>query len=452
MLIPHQIRRPNALAYASTAIGVVVVGIAASAYVYLAVDKTGRAHIENRAQTVAVAVSGDAIDTLSGTEADLVNPRYASLKALLMHMREVNHDVRFAYLVGSHPDGSLYFIADSESPSSSEYSPPGQDYPEATQLMRRVLEAGVSATEGPSRDRWGVWISGYAPVYDSSGHVVALLGLDLPAAEFLTTALAYSLLPLFLTLLLLVLLAAAERMHAREFKAVGQKAEFLSIASHEIRTPLTGIRWAIETVLKGKQHTSIDPEIRDILERVHENCIMLIARVNNLLDVTAFETRGGKILHRSTFAIKSFVEEIVQSLELSAEERDVRVVIDETYDAADTLTADAQTMHHMFFNLIANAIKYTHPHTEVRLTYALERHQHIFRFIDQGPGMSTADQQHIFEGYHRTEEAVRSGQYGSGLGLYLVRKAAEVHGGSVKVASSPGKGACFTLVIPVRTL
>lgn len=451
MLIPHQIRRPNALAYAFAAIGVVVVGIVASAYVYVAVDRTGRTHIEDRAQTVAVAMSGDLIDRLSGTEADVHSADYRVLKTLLMHMREVNQDVRFAYLVGRHTDGSLFFYADSENPSSSEYSPPGQDYPEATPLMHRVLEAGVSATEGPSPDRWGVWISGYAPVYDSTGRVVALLGLDLPASEFLITALAYSLLPLFLTLLVLILLAAAERMHAKEFKAVGQKAEFLSIASHEIRTPLTGIRWAIETVLKGR-NAPTDPEIRTILERVHENCIMLIARVNNLLDVTAFETRGGKVLHRSTFAIKPFVEEIAESLELSAEERDIRVVIDASYDTASTLTADAQTMHHVFFNLIANAIKYTHPHTEVQLTYALERHMHMFRFIDKGPGMSKADQQHIFEGYHRTEEAVRSGQYGSGLGLYLVRKAAEIHGGSVRVESAPGKGACFTLIIPVRTL
>lgn len=451
MLIPSQIKRPNALAYAFTALAIVLVGMASSAYVYVTIDRTSRAHIVDRAETVAEAVSGDTLERLQAQDADLASPEYQAVKSLLMRMRAANHDVRFMYLVGSHADGALYFYADSEDPASPDYSPPGQEYPEATPLMHAILEGRSSATEGPDKDRWGVWISGYAPIHNSRGEVVALLGLDLPAAEFIFNASAYALLPLLIALLLLVLVTAAERLHAREFRAIGQKAEFLSIASHEIRTPLTGIRWAIESILKDR-HAPADPVLKNMLEQVHGNCIALIARVNNLLDVTAFETKGGSVLHRTTFAIRPFVEEIADSLVLSARERMVRIEIDPSIPTDVMLTADAQTMHHVFFNLIANGVKYTRPETEVRISYSETPSAHLFIFTDHGDGMDPLDQEHIFEGYHRTEEAVRSGQYGSGLGLYLVRKAAELHGGSVRVESSKGAGASFTLELPKRSL
>lgn len=447
MLIPSQIRRPNALGYALTALVIVLLGIVSSAYVYTQVDTAGREHIKDRAQTVAEMLSKEDVMDLSGKSSDIDTSSYERIKSILTRIRQVNSDVRFAYLVGVHPNGDIFFYADSEDPSSEDYSPPGQEYEEAPPAMRGMFDTGIPVTEGPVRDRWGVWVSAYAPVRDDGGRIIALLGLDLPASEFITDVVAYSLLPLLVALVLLVLLTAAERLHAREYRSVGQKAEFLSIASHEIRTPLTGIRWAVESMLSNRTNP-VTGDTKTTLERVHESCLMLIARINNLLDVTAFESRGVSVLKKSDIEIPSFVEEIVESLALSAMQRQVRIVIDPSVRDAGTFTADPQTMHHVFFNLIANAVKYTNPNTEVRIQYERSPRMHVFSFVDHGPGMSAHDQAHIFEGYHRTEAAVRSGQYGSGLGLYLARTAANLHGGSVDVLSTVGEGARFTLTIP----
>lgn len=447
MLFPTQIRRPNPLAYAFTAVAIVAIGIAASIFVYIQMDQSLRGHIMDRALTVAESLSIADISALAGDARDLESESYARLKSLLTRIREVNDDTRFVYLVDTRPNDTLLFLVDSEPADSPDYSPPGQEYTEATPAMHELFRTGQVVTEGPNRDRWGVWISAYAPVVDADGTVIALLGIDLPAYQYMLDIAAYSLLPLLIALLLLVLVTGAERLHAREFQSLGQKAEFLSIASHEIRTPLTGIRWAVESVLTSKKNPVPD-DLRVILEHVHESCLMLIARVNNLLDVTALENRGSEVLHKSTITIPSFVEEIVDSLSLSAMQRNVEILIDPSVALAGSLTADPQTMHHVFFNLIANGVKYTNPGTHVVISYAATKSMHVFTVADEGPGMSPHDQQRIFEGYHRTPEAVRSGQYGSGLGLYLVRKATEMHRGTVTVESSPGKGARFTLSLP----
>lgn len=449
MLIPaHSARQKRmSVLFLTTLFVLLVLGIGASIYVYSAVDSSGRVHILDRTATIATAVSSEDIAALEGSEADLGTPTYERMKSFLMRMRAVNHDARFLYLIGEHPNGELFFYADSESAESPDYSPPGQIYHEATPAMYAFFEDGRHRTEGPDRDRWGLWISGYAPVTDEAGNVVAMLGMDLPANRFITDALAYALLPLLLVCVLIAGAAAFERVRRQQLMYVEQKAEFLSIASHEIRTPLTGIRWAVEGLLK-RENPPINPKTRTVLALVHESCLALIGRVNNLLDLTKLEDGGTTSQRIETIDIPSFFEDIADSLALSSQQRDVSIVLDDSVARAGSFNADRQMMHHAFFNLLTNGIKYTRAGTAVTVQYENERGNHVFRVQDHGEGIPASEQQRIFAGYYRTEEAVRSGQFGSGLGLYLAKKAAELHGGTIRVVSDAGTGATFILSIP----
>ncbi|HEY0979347.1 MAG TPA: histidine kinase dimerization/phospho-acceptor domain-containing protein, partial [Candidatus Paceibacterota bacterium] len=252
MLTPNptpRLARMKLLSLALSAL-VLLIGIGGAIYVFNQIDRVGRAHILDRVATIAVAVPEEDLRELAGGEEDLGTPEYESLKLFLEQMRSVNGDARFLYLIGRNEAGELFFFADSESAESPDYSPPGQVYYEATPAMRALFMDGARRTEGPDRDRWGLWISGYAPVVNEAGTVIAMLGMDLPATDFLSNAIAYALLPVFLSLLLIVFILATERVRRQEVAYLEQKAEFLSIASHEIRTPLTGIRWAIEGLLK----------------------------------------------------------------------------------------------------------------------------------------------------------------------------------------------------------
>lgn len=424
-----------------------LVGVLSALYVFDQIDKAGRAHIIERTATIAVAVPRSELSELSGTEADLGMPAYERVKTYLQDMRAVNSDARFIYLIGTNPDGELFFFADSEPAESDDYSPPGQVYYEATPAMRAIFEDGIRRTEGPDRDRWGLWISGYAPVVDETGTVVAMLGMDMPATRFLSDALAYAMLPLLLAILLTAVLVAVDRTRRRELAYIEQKAEFLSIASHEIRTPLTGIRWAIEGLLK-RTESGLDTKSHTVLALVHESCLGLIGRVNNLLDLTALEGAGTLRMRPEAIALEAFIEDVADSLALSAQQRKVSIVIDPSVATAGSVTADRQMLHHALFNLLTNSIKYTKPGTVVTVAASVTDTTHEIRVIDQGNGIKPEDQERIFAGYQRTKEAIRSGEYGTGLGLYLVRKAAEMHGGSVRVSSVLGEGSTFALSFP----
>lgn len=446
MLIPQDKSRPHLWRFAGIVVLIGILGFFASTYVYTKVDSAGRLHILDRAATMAEGVDAETLATFTGTEADLENEDYQRTKSLLMRMRAANSDARFLYLIGKNEANELFFYADSEDPSSPDYSPPGQVYYEATPAMQAFFEDGKPVTEGPDQDRWGVWISGYAPVHDAEGNIIAMLGMDLPAEQYLRDVSTYSALPLLFAFAVILLLALNLRARLRELRYVEQKSELLAIASHEVRTPLTGMRWALERTLEGK-NGELPVDAARVLGQVHESSLRLITRINNLLDMNALSARGKYAFHKEHVLVKPLIDDVVQSLTLSASQRNVRIVAEVPRDAS--VPADRQMLQHALFNLLANAVKYTKEGTEVTVRYAERAKEHRFEVIDHGNGISEAEKTRIFEGYHRTKDAVHSGQTGTGLGLYLTKRAAELHGGRVEATSTPGAGATFTFVIPV---
>lgn len=421
---------------------IVLAGVAASLYTFHLIDRSGREEILRRATTLAVAVPRAELSQLSGSPADEAAPAYAALKSFFAQVREADGEARFLYLMGRDADGGLFFYVDSEPAGSADESPPGQAYDEATPAMRALFSDAVPRTEGPDRDRWGLWISGYAPVQDAEGRTVAMLGIDLPAERYLRDALAYALLPLLLASLLAGALAAAERRRRQERAFLEHRAEFLSVASHEIRTPLTGIRWAVEDLLDG----SLSEGPRSTLTLVHGSCVGLLNRVNNLLDLAKLDGAAAA-LRPEAIPVPEFVDDMLQSLTLSARARGVTLAADPSVAGAGAVTADRQMLHHALFNLLTNAIKYTRPDTRVTVSYEKTGGMHRFSIADQGTGIPPEERDRIFEGYHRTSSAARSAAPGSGIGLYLVRRAAERHGGTATVASGP-EGSTFQVAIP----
>lgn len=446
MLLPEGSRRVRPY-FRSLAIVIALVGVASSLSVYVQVDHVRRQDIINRVATLAEAIPASEVQALHGDASDLSNPSYQALKALMEREHAVSNDIRFIYLVGNEPDGTLFFYGDSEDPSSPEYSPPGQQYPEATPAMHAFFsDGGRSLAEGPDRDRWGLWISAYAPIVDSDGKLVAMLGMDVAAGPYITDLIAYALLPLLFSALLLILLLADGFVWARKDALLAQKAEFLSIASHQIRTPLIGIRWAVEQVL-GSKHSSLSTSDRDILELTHESSLGLIGRVNNLLDVTALEQRGKSHMPNQSVLMHPLLQEIVESLALSAKRKDVSITIGDNVPTDLELVGDRQMLQHIFFNLISNAVKYTRPDTEITIAYGWTPAGHQFSIRDHGLGIAPSEQELIFAGYHRTQQAMESGESGSGLGLYLTKRLVALQKGSIIVHSVLGEGSTFVVTL-----
>jgi signal transduction histidine kinase len=284
-------------------------------------------------------------------------------------------------------------------------------------------------------------------VLDAQGAVVAVVGLDTSAEEHWLAAAAYALLPLFAMLALLIIVHTYQRDRLRQLQYIQEKGDFLSIASHEIRTPLTGISWASEILLNNEE-IKTHPEAHAMLSLIHSNCQKLLARINSLLNVAGIES-GKRRIKPERVVMHPFLTEIVESLVLSAKERSVDIVIDNSLTQDVVVMCDRETTYHIFFNLLSNAVKYTNTGTKVVMSYKKNSAYHEFTIADNGAGILLEDQKLIFAGYHRTEQAIRSGQPGTGMGLYLTRHAARLQGGDVAVSSELGKGSLFTVRLPL---
>ncbi|MCU0755802.1 MAG: PAS domain S-box protein [Xanthomonadales bacterium] len=147
------------------------------------VDARLRAELQARAALIAGAINPARVTSLSGSAIDRDNPDYQRLHAQLREIRESDSSLRFVYLLRMRSDGQVYFAVDSEPASSAEASPPGQPYTEASAQLRAAVESGSLLVDGPAADRWGDWVSAFAPVR-RQGAVVALLGIDVDAANW----------------------------------------------------------------------------------------------------------------------------------------------------------------------------------------------------------------------------------------------------------------------------
>ncbi|HPD76314.1 MAG TPA: PAS domain S-box protein [Methanoregulaceae archaeon] len=170
------------------------------------------------------------VGNLTGTSSDLYSADYLDLKWQLAQMRSADPNIRFAYLIGKRPDGMLIFLVDSEAPGSEGYSPPGEEYPEASAELGAMFSFPEEFTGGPYTDRWGTWLSSLVPLVDPvTGEVVAIYGIDTDAGDWIIR-IVIACIPIVVGVLVLVLLVLffvnvrRRDRHEREILEASEKA------------------------------------------------------------------------------------------------------------------------------------------------------------------------------------------------------------------------------------
>ncbi len=264
-------------------VAVLIAGWAATEWVGRSTHREQAARILALAKTGVAAMNEQRIARLAGAASDLTAPDYLRLKQQLMRLRQATTGVRFYYLV-RREDGRIVFLVDSEPPGSPDESPPGQSYSEAPQKLRAVLETGGADVEGPYTDRWGVWVSGFAPVTDGAGQGIAVLGVDIAADRWLARVAWNRLAPILITLplaALLLFLLVSQRRNREALDALREREQRLSkIASqvpgmlYQFRmfpNGLTGLPYASEGIRSMFQ---VEPgQVRDdagaIFDAIH---------------------------------------------------------------------------------------------------------------------------------------------------------------------------------------
>ncbi len=221
------------------------------------------------------------------------------------------------------------------------------------------------------------------------------------------------------------------------------KDEFLAMLGHELRNPLAPIVTALQLMrLRGDRSTSKE---QDVIERQVRHMSRL---VDDLLDVSRI-TRGKIELRKEHLDVRGIVAKAIEIVSPLINERRHKLEID-LPERELVVDADADRLTQVFTNLITNAAKYTNPGGTVRITVAEQNGLVAVDVRDDGTGIDPALLPHVFELFVQGKQSSERATGGLGLGLTLVRKFVELHGGSVE-AHSPGKGlgSTFTVRLPI---
>jgi signal transduction histidine kinase len=212
--------------------------------------------------------------------------------------------------------------------------------------------------------------------------------------------------------------------------------------THEMRTPLTAIQGSSELMTRYNLNEEKRKQIADL---IHAESRRLARMIETFLSVERLSA-GQMELKREPVLAPDVVGICVQRAQPLADRKGIRLQSEVVEPA--TLMGDRELLEYAFYNLLTNAIKYSPAQTEVTVTGRRDNGRLRLSVRDQGIGMDKKEVRDIFRKFYRTRKAVASGEAGTGIGLSIVEQIVTHHGGKVEVESVPGKGSCFTLVLP----
>jgi signal transduction histidine kinase len=234
-------------------------------------------------------------------------------------------------------------------------------------------------------------------------------------------------------------------MVARLAELDGLKRDFIANVSHELRTPLTVIQGMGKT-LANRWDEMADDTRAELLARVNRNADVLAATINTLLDFSQLE--AGRLDARlEPFDLGELVRRSVDRLSTLFGSRHITLAIEDGL----VVNADPRLIERVIDNLVSNAAKHTPEQAEVTVSAAaLESNAHARVAVsDNGPGISSADLEHLGERFYRGSDVVARRSRGAGLGLAFARQVVELHGEELEIESELGRGSTFAFRLPL---
>jgi signal transduction histidine kinase len=221
-------------------------------------------------------------------------------------------------------------------------------------------------------------------------------------------------------------LARAFNSMAAELDEVDRiRRDLLANVSHELRTPIGALRAKLENLVDDVE--TADPAALKAMLRQVERLGNLLEQ---LLDLSRLES-GAVPLERSRFAARTLVEHVVDEWRTQAEIRDIRVEGD-VDPATLELHADAQRLHQVLANLVANAVRHSPRGGRVLVRATAVNGLARLEVSDDGPGIPAEEAERVFERFYRSDQARSSKDGGSGLGLSIARWIVDLHGGRIR--------------------
>jgi PAS domain S-box-containing protein len=241
-------------------------------------------------------------------------------------------------------------------------------------------------------------------------------------------------------------LQAANRELADALKA---KDEFLATMSHELRSPLNAVLGLTES-LQDQVYGELNPRQLQALQTIERSGTHLLALINDVLDVAKIES-GELQLVQEMVSVESLCQGSLNMIQETALKKSLRVMYSRQ-PAVEALTGDGRRLKQILVNLLSNAVKFTLEGGAVGLEVTGDLAQGWVRFVvwDEGVGISQEDLGRLFKPFVQLDSSLSRQYSGTGLGLSLVYRLTQKHGGSVAVESEVGKGSRFSVTLPWR--
>ncbi|MDW7732734.1 MAG: CHASE4 domain-containing protein [Methanolobus sp.] len=223
------------------------------------------------------------------------------------------------------------------------------------------------------------------------------------------------------------------------------KSEFLATMSHELRTPLNAII-GFSDILLTNENTSTDKQKR-YMQNISNSGKHLLAIINDILDLSKVEV-GMTQLTLEEFRVFDVMDDTLRSFTSLVTRKNLKLEIGKNGDIV--ITADRLKFKQILYNLVGNAVKFTPEGGSVGISAIVSEEMLKLEVKDDGIGISPEDQLYLFEPFKQVDSSLNRSYEGTGLGLAIVKRYVEMHGGTIRVESEPGKGSSFTVEMPLH--
>jgi two-component system CheB/CheR fusion protein len=225
------------------------------------------------------------------------------------------------------------------------------------------------------------------------------------------------------------------------------KSEFLGVMSHELRTPLNGVLGFAQLL----SDTSLNSEQKDYAETICKSGEHLLAIVSDILDFSSIDA-GALAIHVAPLSVADLVKTAEDIVRKAAAEKGLELRCELAAGVPEQIAGDALRIRQILINLLGNAVKFTASGSVVlRVSTASAGGRHLdFCVEDTGIGISSETLGQLFQPFVQADSKMNRPFGGTGLGLAITKRLAEAMGGSITVASTPGKGSAFTFRFPLE--
>lgn len=232
-----------------------------------------------------------------------------------------------------------------------------------------------------------------------------------------------------------------------EEKMQRAREDFVSLVTHQLRTPITTLRLSSE-MLKEEMVDLDNDEAKTYLSYIENSSERMATIVRDILNITRIES-GDKIeLEKEPADVHEVISMVIRDIIPLTKQKHIDVRVNDQRDNTDPVRMEKDLVYQAIYNLIVNAVQYSHENATVTINIKTTDDAVMVAVKDTGIGIPEDAQDRIFERQFRAENAKEYKKEGTGLGLYLTKKIAELHEGSVSFESQKGKGSTFQFSLP----